>query len=214
METQNKVYLCGLVISSAKGNDFYGEDFCDLQLSVKRLSSIVDTIPITVPKELVKQNGIKLGSKLAVRGELRSYNKIEGGRSKLLLSVFVTEITPDFDETNPNTVELAGYICKTPIYRTTPFNREIADILIASNRGLKSDYLPAIAWGHNARFAKSIAIGEQINISGRIQSREYQKRLENGQTETRTAYEISINQISRVNSQPNDADLRVNQATV
>ena len=194
----NQVYLCGLVVTAPVKSSDYGEDFFDLQLSVKRLSSIVDTIPMTIPEAFIKAEKIKLGSHIAVIGEFRSYNKIEDGRSKLMLSVFVNEITKNIDDTNPNIIEVSGYICKMPIYRTTPFNREIADILIASNRGGgKSDYLPAIAWGRNARFAKNMTVGEQINISGRIQSREYQKRLDNGQTETRTAYEISVNQISR-----------------
>ena len=210
---ENKVYLCGLVVTDPVKNVDYGDDFYQLQLSVKRLSSIVDTIPVTVTKELVDQYEIKLGSNLALIGEFRSYNKIEDGRSKLMLSVLVNEITDVVDEANPNVIEISGYICKMPIYRTTPFNREIADLLIASNRVAgKSDYLPAIAWGRNARFAKSMTVGEQVNISGRIQSREYQKRLDNGQMETRTAYEISVNQISRdaLNAQMGDSNLIVN----
>jgi single-stranded DNA-binding protein len=200
METPggNKVYLYGLVVTEPqKSRESYGEDYYEMQLSVKRLSSIVDTIPVTVPKTFVEKEKIALGSRIAVIGEFRSYNKIIDGRSKLMLSVFVKSIIKDFDDTNPNVIEVKGYICKAPIYRTTPFNREIADLLIASNRpDNKSDYLPAIAWGRNARFAQNIAVGEIINIVGRIQSREYQKKLDNDQTETRTAYEISINQIS------------------
>lgn len=211
---ENRVYLYGLVISKpVESGEFYGSDYCDLQLSVKRLSSIVDTIPLTIHKDLIREHNIELGTNLAVIGEFRSYNKIENGRSRLMLSVYVNEITDEVDETNPNIIELSGYLCKTPIYRTTPFNREIADLLIACNRSNnKSDYLPAIAWGRNARFAKNMSVGEQISISGRIQSREYQKRLESGVTETRTAYEISINQIAceSFNAQSGDTNFIVN----
>ena len=211
---ENSVYLYGLVVKQPVPSDeFYGSDYCDLQLSVRRLSSIVDTIPITIHKDLVAKYQIALGSTVALLGEFRSYNKIENGRSRLMLSVFVTAVTEEIDETNPNIIELSGYICKMPVYRTTPFNREIADLLIASNRANnKSDYLPAIAWGRNARFAKNLAVGEQISISGRIQSREYQKRLDSGITETRTAYEISINQIAceNANGQNGETNFIVN----
>jgi hypothetical protein len=199
MEIQGqKVYLYGMVVAApVKANEFYGEDFYELQLSVKRLSSIVDIIPVTIPKTFVEDEKIVLGSHIAISGEFRSYNKIENFRSKLMLSVVVTSLLKEYSEENPNIIEISGYICKPPIYRTTPFNREIADLLIACNRGNnKTDYLPAIAWGRNARFAKTMEVGEKINISGRIQSREYQKRLENGATETKTAYEISVNRLS------------------
>lgn len=211
---ENKVYLYGLVVSNPTSCDhYYGSDYCNFQISVRRLSSIVDTIPVTIHKDLVAQYDIKLGDNLAVIGEFRSYNKIENNRSRLMLSVYVHEITDEIDTTNPNLIELSGYICKAPVYRTTPFNREIADLLIACNRsGNKSDYLPAIAWGRNARFAKNIMVGEQIHILGRIQSRDYQKRLDNGDVQTRTAYEISINQIDceNANSQNGDTNFILN----
>lgn len=207
---ENRVYLYGLVVSNpSTSDDYYGNDYCNLQISVQRLSSIVDTIPITIHKDLVNQYNIKLGDNLGVIGEFRSYNKIENNRSRLMLSVFVNEITDNMDTNNPNLIELSGYICKIPVYRTTPFNREIADLLIACNRsGNKSDYLPAIAWGRNARFAKNIVVGEQIHISGRLQSREYQKRLEDGSIQTRTAYEISINQIDCENANEQNGDTK------
>lgn len=207
---ENRVYLYGLVVTSpTTSDDYYGSDYCNIQISVQRLSSIVDTIPITIHKDLVEQYNIKLGDNIGVIGEFRSYNKIENNRSRLMLSVFVNEVTDDMDTPNPNLIELSGYICKMPVYRTTPFNREIADLLIACNRsGNKSDYLPAIAWGRNARFAKNIMVGEQIHISGRLQSREYQKRLDDGTVQTRTAYEISINQIDCENANEQNGDTK------
>ncbi len=194
---ENKVYLYGMVVSNPTPcDDYYGSDYCNIQISVRRLSSIIDTIPVTLHRDLVEQYNVKLGDNLAILGEFRSYNKIENNRSRLMLSVFVHEITDEIDTTNPNIIELSGYICKLPVYRTTPFNREIADLLIACNRNSnRSDYLPAIAWGRNARFAKNIMVGEQVHILGRIQSREYQKRLDNGEMQTRTEYEISIKEI-------------------
>ena len=205
---ENKVYLYGLVVSTPTPcDDYYGSDYCNIQISVRRLSSIIDTIPVTLHRDLVEQYDVKLGDNLAIIGEFRSYKIIENGRSRLMLTVYVHEITNDIDTANPNMIELSGYICKMPVYRTTPFNREIADLLIACNRtGNKSDYLPAIAWGRNARFAKNIMVGEQVHLVGRIQSREYQKHLDDGNVQTRTAYEISINQIECENANAQNGD--------
>jgi primosomal replication protein N len=212
-EGRNTVYLYGMVVTEPKTpHEFYGENFYELQLSVKRLSSIVDIIPVAIPKSIVKQENIVLGSHLALTGEFRSYNKIENNRSRLMLSIFVNSLTDEQNDDNPNIIELSGYICKLPIYRTTPFNREIADLLVAVNREQnKTDYLPAIAWGRNARFAKTMNVGDRINISGRVQSREYQKRLESGLTETRVAYEISVNRMSPDNfeTQLGDTNLMI-----
>lgn len=134
---------------------------------------------------------------LALTGQFRSYNKLEETRSRLMLSVFVRELLPYDEETNPNEAELSGYICKPPVYRTTPFKREICDLLLAVNRAFnKSDYIPCIAWGRNARFVKTLPVGERIKINGRIQSREYQKQLENGDIVVKTAYEVSISRIT------------------
>ena len=212
-EGRNAVYLYGMVVSTPSApHEFYGEGFYELQMSVKRLSSIVDIIPVTMPKALIEKHKIALGSHIAILGEFRSYNKIENNRSRLMLSVFVNALDTEINEDNPNTVELSGYICKMPVYRTTPFNREIADLLVAVNREhAKTDYLPAIAWGRNARFAKAMNVGDRINILGRIQSREYQKKLDNGMTETRVAYEISVNRMSpdAFESQIGDTDFIV-----
>lgn len=193
----NKVFLMGKVVSEPKfSHDVYGEGFYELDLEVPRLSDHSDIIPITVSERLL-ENQFKLGSMVGVRGQFRSYNKIVDDKSKLMLTVFVRELA-EFDESiNPNIIELSGYLCKAPIYRTTPFKREICDMLLAVNRAYnKSDYLPCIAWGRNARFAKAIEVGSRVFLVGRIQSREYQKRLGEDQTLTKTAYEISVNKLS------------------
>ena len=203
METQNttnnnRVLLSGTVHGSPRfSHSVFGEGFYELTLAVNRLSSMQDLIPITISERLLSEAVITDGIPLAIKGQFRSYNKLIDGRSKLMLTVFAREIvTGDFVD-NPNIIELSGYVCKNPIYRTTPFNREIADLLVAVNRAYnKSDYIPAIAWGRNARFAENLRVGEKVFVSGRIQSREYQKRLDNGTIETRTAYEVSVNKLS------------------
>ena len=146
---------------------------------------------------MVEEGKLDVGSKLNAIGQFRSYNKISEGKSKLMLTVFIRELLTEPLQINPNSVVLSGYICKPPVYRTTPFNREIADLLIAVNRSYnKSDYIPCIAWGRNARFAKSLSVGERIAIAGRIQSREYQKKFSEEDIRTMTAYEVSISKLA------------------
>ncbi len=194
----NKVYLCGVIDSQPTfSHEIYGEGFYDTTLRVKRLSLQEDIIPITISERLIAEKNLVVGKKLAIRGQFRSYNKLVGNKSKLMLTVFVREIVPEMENEDSNIIELVGYICKEPIYRTTPFKREICDLLLAVNRAYnKSDYLPCIAWGRSARFISGVSVGEKLYISGRIQSREYQKKLENGSVETRTAYEVSISHVS------------------
>ena len=192
----NYVTLSGVVTEVCTGHD----DTYDIILSVNRLSGMQDKIPVILTPEH-QNTTFNIGQPVTVKGMFTSFNKIIGDRSKLILTVHASEVYPaiDADFDNPNSIDLEGYICKTPIYRTTPFNREIADLLLAVNRSFnKSDYIPAIAWGKNARFAKNLLVGEKVHINGRVQSREYQKRLDDDTVEVRTAYEVSINAISRV----------------
>ena len=194
----NRVYLYGKVVSEPVfSHEVYGEGFYDINLEVNRLSEQYDIIPITISERLFKDNELKAGTFLAVNGQFRSYNKFVDGKSKLMLTVFVREIIEPIQGQNTNIIELEGYVCKPPVYRTTPFKREICDLLLAVNRAYnKSDYLPCIAWGRNARFVNTLAVGEKLYLTGRIQSREYQKRIDENQTETRTAYEVSISKLS------------------
>ncbi|GHV00440.1 single-stranded DNA-binding protein [Clostridia bacterium] len=197
MESANKVFLTGTVVTEpVYSHSVYGEGFYEMFLSVNRLSAATDRLPITVSERLIAGWDVKVGSAVALNGQLRSYNKFDGGASRLRLTVFVREFEPVQEGRNPNLIELEGYICKPPIYRMTPFKREICDLLLAVNRAYnKSDYIPCIAWGRNARYVKDIPIGAKIQISGRVQSREYQKRLSETEIETRTAFEVSVNQI-------------------
>ncbi len=197
-ERNNKVYICGEIVSEAKfSHEVYGEGFYEFYVRVMRLSGQADILPVTISERLIKGSDLKIGSMLSAVGQFRSYNKLEGGRSRLMLTVFVRELAEPAEGKNPNGIVLSGYICKPPIYRTTPFNREIADLLLAVNRAYnKSDYIPCIAWGRNARFVQNLKVGDRVALSGRIQSREYQKRLSETDTVTMTAYEVSISKLA------------------
>ena len=178
-EKNNRVYFMGEIVSEATfSHEVYGEGFYEFYVRVMRLSGQADILPVTISERLIKGNDLKIGSQLCALGQFRSYNKLENGKSRLMLTVFVREVLAEAQGKNPNSIVLSGYICKPPVYRTTPFNREIADILLAVNRAYnKSDYIPCIAWGRNARFVQNLKVGDRVALSGRIQSREYQKRL-------------------------------------
>ena len=192
----NKVYVRGEVVDHPQfDHEVFDEKFFLMHLKVQRLSDSFDIVPVTISERLMT-NKIEIGNTLTVEGQFRSYNKQLDGKSKLLLTVFVREILPNDLSQNPNTIELTGFVCKEPVFRTTPFKREICDVLLAVNRAYnKSDYIPCIAWGRNARFVKDMKVGEEITIVGRIQSREYQKKIADDQVESHTAYEISIAKI-------------------
>ena len=196
-EKNNKVYLYGEIISEAQfSHEVYGEGFYEFKVRVMRLSGQADILPVTVSERIMTED-MKIGSSICALGQFRSYNKLEGGKSRLMLTVFVRELLDTQPAKNPNSVVLSGYICKPPVYRTTPFNREIADLLVAVNRSYnKSDYIPAIAWGRNARFVRNLSVGDKIALSGRIQSREYQKKQSDESFLTMTAYEVSISKLA------------------
>ena len=209
-EKNNIAHITGRVVEEPKfSHVILGEGFYDLKLSVPRLSEQFDTIPVTVSERLL--NNIKEGDELSINGQFRSYNKLEDGKSKLILTLFAKELLPlDQEEENSNIINITGYICKEPIYRTTPFGREICDCLIAVNRAYnKSDYIPCIAWGRNARFVNNLGVGEKISLTGRIQSREYQKKISEDNTVTKTAYEISISSISLSEEETEDSTVEV-----
>ena len=199
----NQVTIVGTVDSEFTfSHEVFGEGFYMLEVVVSRLSHMEDRIPLMVSERLVDVKESCMGKIVEVHGQFRSYNKHEEGRNRLILSVFVREFSFVGEEgtlTRPNSIYLDGYICKPPVYRMTPLGREIADLLMAVNRPYgKSDYLPCICWGRNARFAGKFEVGTHIHLWGRIQSRTYQKRLEDDVVEKRTAYEISVNKIECV----------------
>lgn len=197
-DKNNRVFISGEIVSEAEfSHEVYGEGFYEMSVLVKRLSGQGDILPVTISERLIQDKDLKIGAEINAIGQFRSYNKLIDGKSKLMLTVFVRELIDGAQSRNPNSIVLSGYVCKPPVYRTTPFNREIADILIAVNRSYnKSDYIPCIAWGRNARFAKNLEVGERIAIAGRIQSREYQKRLSDEEIKIMTAYEVSISKLA------------------
>lgn len=195
----NRVFLSGCVVREPQySHELFGEGFYEFYLEVKRLSGQTDVLPVTVSERIMNGADLSEGALVALSGQFRSYNKLANEHSKLMLTVFVRDFLPyDPDEQNPNVVELNGYICKPPVYRTTPFNREICDVLLAVNRGYnKSDYIPCIAWGRNARFVRDAEVGLNVIIGGRIQSRKYNKKLPDDTIEERVAYELSVCKIT------------------
>lgn len=199
----NQVNVYGEVISEFTfSHEVYGEGFYMVHLSVRRLSNVFDTIPLMISERLIDVSKDYRGKFFEASGQFRSYNRHEENRNRLVLSVFVRDLRIDDAETGsekPNHIFLDGYICKPPVYRKTPLGREIADLLLAVNRPYgKSDYIPCICWGRNARFAEGFEVGEHIQIWGRIQSREYQKKLDEDLFETRVAYEISVSKLEYI----------------
>lgn len=208
-ETNNIATIIGRVSADPVfSHEIEGEKFMETIIEVKRLSDTYDYIPVTFSDRLIEIMP-RENDYIAINGEFRSYNKQENDKSKLILHVFAKELyrEEDFgliDMNNTNNVTLTGYICKDPIYRVTPFKREICDALIAVNRrNFKSDYIPCIFWGRNARFMEGQEVGKKVSIEGRIQSRIYTKKLEDGSEEQRTAYEVSVQKMFEVYNEIN-----------
>ncbi len=199
----NKVTVIGTIVSEFTfSHAVYGEGFYLVDLSVNRLSEQADIIPLLVSDRLIDVTKDLRGCTIEATGQFRSYNRHEGVKNRLVLSVFVREVNfmEEFtDYTKTNQIFLDGYICKEPIYRKTPLGREIADLLVAVNRPYgKSDYIPCISWGRNARFASGFTVGTRVMIWGRVQSREYTKKLTDTECEKRTAYEVSVSKLECV----------------
>ncbi|MBR5947675.1 MAG: single-stranded DNA-binding protein [Clostridia bacterium] len=197
-ENVNSIELIGTISSSPEySHSICGEAFYRTELAVKRLSGTEDFIPVTVSERLLGSLEAECGMRFYIRGQIRSYNQRSERGNRLIITVFARSIRPaDETENDRNEAELSGYICKDVIYRTTPFEREIADILLAVNRRYnKSDYLPLIAWGRNARFLSEAPVGTELSVTGRLQSREYKKQLEDGTEQIRIAYEVSCSAV-------------------
>ena len=205
----NKVLIEGEVVSKFTLNhEVFGEKFYTVELESARLSGTKDIIPVMISDRLINISENYMGMVFKVSGQLRSYNKHEEDKNRLALSVFAKEVTviPNNDEEDLSTNEICmdGYICKKPVYRETPLGRKIADLMIAVNRPYgKSDYIPCICWGRNAIFAEGLEVGTRVRIVGRIQSREYLKKLSEVESEKRTAYEVSIGKVEVVDENSN-----------
>ena len=217
----NYLTLVGKVTGEKRfSHEIYGESFYIFNLSIDRLSGNADIIPVTVSERLIKDDMLQEGKTLLVKGQFRSYNSYESGRNRLILTVFTKDIMEieekeDQEENEivkkdiiTNEVVLIGYICKKPIYRQTPFGREISDILLAVNRAYnKSDYIPCIAWGRTARFCQDLEVGVQVKIVGRVQSRIYEKKFEDGTVEQRVAYEVSVGSLEVIEENDNAKEI-------
>ncbi len=212
----NYLTLVGKVTGEKKfSHEIYGEKFYSFNILIPRLSGNADIIPITVSERLINDDMLREGKKLLVKGQFRSYNSYENEKNKLILTVFakdVMEVEENEEESEivkkeetTNEVVLIGFVCKKPIYRQTPFGREIADLLLAVNRAYnKSDYIPTIAWGRNARFCQNLEVGAQVKIVGRVQSRQYEKKYEDGTSEMKVAYEVSVSSLELINEEGNE----------
>ncbi len=194
--SNNKITLCGTVVEEPTfSHEVFGESFYTFKLEIKRLSGQNDILPIMISERIFSDN-IKIGNRFYIEGQLRSYNIVSDNKSRLQLQTFTREIKEDEEGTDINQISLDGYICKVPVYRVTPFSREIADILIAVNRAYgKSDYIPSICWGRNARYCQQLNVGDGLHIEGRLQSRDYQKKLDDETIITKTAYEVSVSKL-------------------
>ena len=197
-ETGNSIHLRGHVCQPLQfGHELFGEQFFVTTLRVPRLSGAEDFLPVTLSERLLIDEPIAAGSVLCLDGQLRSYNKVVEGSGRLLITAFAQRLLPEEDDENPNRVQLTGALCKAPSYRTTPFGREIADLMLAVNRSYgKSDYIPCITWGRTARYAANLKIGDKVQLVGRFQSRNYQKQLPDGTVLNKVAYEVSVSRLS------------------
>lgn len=208
----NQAALAGEIITDFEySHHVYGEGFYQAKIKVNRLSDVFDTIPIMVSDRLIDITTSYIGKYVEVRGQFRSYNRHEDNRNHLVLSLFVRELIliEELTGKKPNVIFLDGYICKEPVYRITPLGREITDVLLAVNRAYsKSDYIPCICWGRNARYASRLEIGDRIQFRGRIQSREYQKKIGEDMMISRTAYEVSVSKMLYIDEDFNQ-DLQV-----
>jgi len=215
----NHLVLVGKVTSDKRfSHETYGEKFYIFDMEVPRLSDTTDIIPVTASERIINDELLTIGNKLVIKGQFRSYNSYINEKSKLVLTVFAKDVLTEselseeeLEETKrtSNEVVLVGYICKQPIYRQTPFGREIADVLLAVNRAYnKSDYIPTIAWGRNARFCQNLPIGTEVKIVGRVQSRNYEKKYEDGTVESRVAYEVSIASLQVANEENNTEEVK------
>ncbi len=202
----NQVTVAGTVAGKPiPSHTVYAEQFYTFPLRIARLSDAYDTVNILISERLFSEAvPLDIDSQIKVSGQFRSYNNYTGSGSRLVLSVFAKDLAcaDAQDLEDPNRISLDGFICKAPVYRTTPFGREITDVLLAVNRAYnKSDYIPAIAWGRNARFCRDLSVGTHIRLLGRIQSREYIKHIDEETEVTKTAYEVSISKLELISDE-------------
>ena len=191
-EARNTLILRGTALGEPiYSHENHGRKFYRFLLSIRRLSGQEDILPVITTLDLLSPLLPLTGQRLALEGQLRSFNNKSGSGSRLVLSVFPRTLQPTTEEDH-NLIHLTGIICKPPILRRTPLGRCICDMMLAVNRRYgRADYLPCIAWGQIAMLTGDMIVGDQITVEGRVQSREYTKVLD-GTAMERTAYEVSI----------------------
>ena len=199
MEIERETNLAQLLGTVEEAPQFshrsFGEQFFEMKLAVARRSGYLDITPVIISERLMLSGRPQEGDRVSITGQIRTYNKEEDGRNRLIITVFTREFHPAEPEEiyDVNQIQLEGFLCKDPVRRTSPLGREICDLMVAVNRMYnKSDYIPCIAWGRNAGYAGILSVGDPISLTGRIQSREYKKRDEEGNVELRVAYEVSV----------------------
>ena len=206
-EDTNIVNLKGTIENNLQfSHEIFGEKFYNMKIKINRLSDSFDILPMTVSERLLQDIDLDKQNLVNVVGQLRSYNKTLNNKNRLVLTVFVREIKSiDEENKDPNSIFLDGYVCKEPVYRKTPLGREITDLLVAINRPYnKSDYIPSIVWGRNAKFAKNLKVGDRIQLWGRVQSREYEKKIDENNVVKKMAYEVSISKIKKLDENNNE----------
>lgn len=196
----NQVLILGEIISDfTYSHEVMGEGFYMVDVKVRRLSNYFDVIPVMISERMIDVTENFKGCFIEIEGQFRSYNRHDEKKSYIILSLLARKIRfpeDEEDKADTNNIFLDGYICRKPIYRNTPLGREITDLLIAVGRPYsKTDYIPCIVWGRNARYASRLEVGTHMQLGGRIQSREYIKKLDGGTQETRTTYEVSVSRI-------------------
>ena len=207
----NVIKMGGVVASELElSHEIYGEKFYKFYIEIDRLSGQQDKIPVIISERLIDVNDFNIGKLILLEGQYRSYNKVdENNRSRLILSVFVKDINQidvSEDVKTINELTISGVVCKKPIYRKTPLGRDISDILLAVNRSYnKSDYIPCIIWGRNAKYCEHLEIGTSVKVVGRVQSREYEKKHDDGTTEKRVAYEVSVSKFEIINKEDSNS---------
>lgn len=187
----NQIRLRGSLLGLPEfSHENHGRRFCRFTLEVPRLSGTVDLLPVIAPEALVGELDPFDGEMLCVTGQVRSHDRREETRRRLMIFVFASEIKSDSGEPE-NSVHVEGIVCREPVLRRTPLGREICDVMLAAPRAFhRCDYLPCILWGRTAQEAALCRVQDRLHIDGRLQSRAYTKRTEQGAQE-RTAYEIS-----------------------
>lgn len=199
----NQVIMSGIVDSPPICCSIVlGERFYSMDLNVQRKSGRVDRIPILISEKLMDVKADMMGMYMEIIGSFRSFNRYEGGKNRLILSVYVQrlqKLKSLKSDTEPvNSIFLDGFLCKAPYFRKTPGGRRITELMMSVKRNELRDYIPCICWGENAFKAKDFEPGDRLKLWGRVQSRIYQKRYQGNTgeiSENRTAYEISVGRI-------------------